>query len=120
MKVLIITPYLYYNNKKQFAVNSTGFGFLLKEIASYLSDIDEVYVLSSVITEECGIDGFTMVSHNWTDVLKNLTIRNLLIGLHDTFSDKLDFKNIYTNRFNQLSQGMLSEKMKFMLMSKVF
>ena len=26
------------------------------------------------------------------------------------------FKNIYTNRFNQLSQGMLSEKMKFMLM----
>ena len=30
------------------------------------------------------------------------------------------FKNIYTNRFNQLSQGMLSEKMKFMLMSEVF
>lgn len=112
MKVLIITPYLYYNNKNQFAVNSTGFGFLLKEIASYLSDIDEVYVLSSVITEECEIDGFTIVSHKWTDVLKNLTIRNLLIGLHDTFSDKLDFKNKIKRIYYAIDSGYTEKTIK--------
>lgn len=112
MKVLIITPYFYFNYKRQFAVNNTGFGFLLKEIASYLSDIDEVYILSSVITEESEIDGFTVVSHNWTDILKNLRIRNLLIGLHDIFSDKLDFKNKIKRIYYAIDSGYTEKTIK--------
>ena len=78
MKILIITPYFYYSNKKQFTKNNTGFGFLLKEIASYISNFDEVFVLSSVITKECEIDGFSVVSHSWSDVIINIKIKNLL------------------------------------------
>ena len=50
----------------------------------------------------------------------NIYILIFIYFMYFYISGIMLFKNIYTNRFNQLSQGMLSEKMKFMLMSKVF
>lgn len=112
MKVLIITPYFYDETKRQFAVNKTGFGFLMKDIASYGARLNEVFMLSSAITPECEISGFHVVSHTWVNVIKNIKVRNVLKGIYAFYSIKQDFKNRLKHIYYAIDSGYTEKVIK--------
>lgn len=81
MRILIITPYFYDENYKQFSKNSTGFGILLKDIAKYLALKAEVYILTNAITKELELDGFTVIKHTIPDIIRAFSFKSFSKGI---------------------------------------
>ena len=78
MRVLIATSYLYNREWPEFTKNKTGFGIVLNDIYTSVSEVAETYLTSYVITK-----GHTehIPKHTWKQVLMNSKARDWIHGL---------------------------------------
>ena len=51
MKVMIIAPYIYDDNIIEFTKNKTGFGIMVQNIVSSVAELENVILLTRVITK---------------------------------------------------------------------
>lgn len=51
MKVMIIAPYIYDDNMIEFTKNKTGFGLMVQNIVSSVAELENVVLLTRVITK---------------------------------------------------------------------
>lgn len=93
MKVLFLTRYIYDNSTPEFARNKTGLGMMVKDIIESVSALDQVTLLTRVITKGGKHKNYNLLSHTWKDIIGSLSIRNLLGGIKEAFIYNLSFKN---------------------------
>lgn len=72
MKILIATPYIYKKEWPEFTRNLTGFGKMVYDIYKSVSEKEEAYLLSHVITEGHG----HVLRHTWSDVFCSANIKD--------------------------------------------
>lgn len=81
IKVLCLSPYIYDEAHPEFLRNKTGFGMMVRTICAYLGALDEVALLTSAITpgypRGSGGNAYTVLSHRWSDVLRNIRPRDI-------------------------------------------
>lgn len=112
MKVLIITPYFYESSRKEFTKNRTGYGILLHQIASYGSKLDDIFMLTTSITPTFEIGGFKVISHTWTDIIRNIKFRNIIIAIKNFIKIKQSLKNKLKYFFYSIDSGYTEEVIK--------
>lgn len=78
MKVLFAVPYIYSKNYPKFTKNPTGFGMLVEQIFEYVSDKNDVYLISHVLTKGYG----NILPHTIGDVLRHVRFRDILQGMN--------------------------------------
>lgn len=52
MKVMIVSPYIYEENMVEFTRNKTGFGIMVRNIVDSVGELNDVVLLTRVITNE--------------------------------------------------------------------
>ena len=81
-KILYLTPYIYYPKIKSFSRNKTGFGMVAWEIAKqFAARGDEVYILTSTLSNSCTIENVNIIGLSIVDLFKNAKYSKLLIYL---------------------------------------
>ena len=99
MRIMIVTPYLYYENIVRFTKNKTGYGLLLNEISKYGSKFNDIYVLTRSIGHELKIEQYKIISHTYKDILKSFNFKRLINGIQKSLEidDKIfnRLKHIY-------------------------
>jgi len=75
-------PYIYYPKIKSFSRNKTGFGMVTWEIAKRVAVRgDEVYILTSTLSNSCIIEGVNIIGLSIRDLFKNAKYNRLPIYL---------------------------------------
>lgn len=87
MKVMIIAPYIYDNNIIEFTKNKTGFGIMVQNIVSSISELEDVVLLTRVITKERKEKNFRILSHTWGQFFSNAELKDWLIGIKAFFAN---------------------------------
>ena len=81
-RILYLTPYIYYPKIKSFSRNKTGFGMVAWEIAKqFAASGDEVYILTSTLSNSCIIEGVNIIGLSIGDLFKNAIYSKLPIYL---------------------------------------
>ena len=50
MKIIFAAPYIYENKYKEFSKNSTGFGYMVRDILNGMSETDDVFLVTHQFT----------------------------------------------------------------------
>lgn len=80
--ILYLTPYIYYPKIKSFSRNKTGFGMVTWEIAKqFAARGDEVYILTSTLSNSRTIEGVNIIGLSIGDLFKNAKYNKLLFYL---------------------------------------
>lgn len=81
-KILYLTNYIYYPKIKSFSRNKTGFGMVTWEIAKqFTARGDEIYILTSTLSNSCTIEGVNIIGLSIGDLFKNAKYCKLPIYL---------------------------------------
>ncbi len=81
-RILYLTPYIYYPKIKSLSRNKTGFGMATWEIArQFAKRGDEVYILTSTLSNSCIIEGVNIIGLSIGDLFKNIKYNKLLFYL---------------------------------------
>ena len=72
MKVLIATTYIYKKEWPEFTKNRTGFGIMVNDIFESVSEENDTYLISQVITEGHG----KVLRHTWREVFENAVLKD--------------------------------------------
>ena len=73
MKTLFITPYLSIDSCTEFSVNKTGFGYMVSDIASCLSEEIDVEIFASDSKgSSYKYNGFTILRRTYKDIIFNI------------------------------------------------
>lgn len=77
MKVLFAVPYIYDKRYKEFTRNATGFGILMKQIYENVSQNNEGYLISHVLTKGHG----NILKHTLGSVIRHMRWKDLMQGI---------------------------------------
>ena len=77
MKVLFAVPYIYDSRYKEFTRNATGFGILMKQIYENISQKNEGYLISHVLTKGQG----NILKHTLGSVICHMQWKDLVQGI---------------------------------------
>lgn len=71
MKILMLAPYIYDAAIPEFTVNKSGFGMMVNDIAKSVACLDDVLLLTRVITSgtENHMGSYMLQSHTWKQIL---------------------------------------------------
>lgn len=71
MKVLFLASYITILEDKSFAKNITGYGYMVRDIADYVSrtDVEVDVITSSAITTGRKLNAITLLKRTWVDIL---------------------------------------------------
>lgn len=73
MKVLTLSPYIYFPTEKAFSKNSSGFGMMTYSILDAVSEKGaDVYCLTHAITQGIQISGITFIKHTFPDIFRSI------------------------------------------------
>jgi len=93
LRVLILSKYIYEETKPEFTINKTGFGMMVKDIAESVSKLNNVGLLTRVITNGSELTKYKIIRHTWKDVFKSFSIRFLSRGIIEGVTSGEDFRN---------------------------
>lgn len=112
MKILICAPTIYEKRLKEFQKNKNGFAIMVNDIAQSLSEFDEVYVLTHAIVKQKYVDKVQFVNHSLVDVLKGLSLNNMIEGLSNAvgFSASVSRKLRYI--YYSIEKGQIETTIK--------
>lgn len=85
---------------------------VVKDIAKYVSYLDDVYVFTNVITPSYTIDNFKIVQHKWIDIIKNIRFTNIINAIHNFFTINTTFKNKIKYIYYSLDAGYMKKIIK--------
>ncbi len=108
MKILIATSYIYKQEWPEFTKNRTGFGIMVNDIFECISEDDEVYLISNVITKGHN----KVLKHTWLDVFLNAKPRDWINGVRNFFKYKQGLKDRIRYFYYALNAGSIRKTLK--------
>ena len=105
MKVMIIAPYIYDDNIIEFTKNKTGFGIMVQNIVSSVAELENVVLLTRVITKGKNEKNFKILSHTWGQFFSNAKLKDWLIGIKAFFANGVTVKDKARHVFYEVDGG---------------
>lgn len=86
MKVLFLSRYIYDETMLEFTKNKTGFGLIVNDIVKNISELDEVFLVTRVITKGKDYKKYNILKHTWKDVFKSFSMKYFYEGVKEAFN----------------------------------
>lgn len=112
MKVMIIAPYIYDDNIIEFTKNKTGFGIMVQNIVSSVAELENVVLLTRVITKEKNEKNFKILSHTWGQFFSNAKVKDWLIGIKAFFANGVTVKDKARHVFYEVDGGYVRKQIQ--------
>lgn len=112
MKVMIIAPYIYDDNIIEFTKNKTGFGIMVQNIVSSVAELENVVLLTRVITKEKNEKNFKILSHTWGQFFSNAKLKDWLIGIKAFFANGVTVKDKARRVFYEVDGGYVRKQIQ--------
>ncbi len=111
MKVMFAAPYIYENKYKEFSKNSTGFGYMVRDILNDISETDDIFLVTHQFT--CGHkEKYIILKHTKGDVLRHFKIKDLFRGLYDSLTNHVDISIRLRYLYYFLDKGYFVQAVK--------
>lgn len=107
MKIMILAPYIYDKDMPEFSINKTGFGIMVNDIVKSIAEIEEVELVTRVITDaRRKHDGkYKLISHTWKQVIMSAKIGDWAMSIKVFFATKGTLKDKLRKMFYCLDRG---------------
>lgn len=112
MKVMIIAPYIYDDNIIEFTKNKTGFGIMVQNIVSSVAELENVVLLTRVITKGKNEKNFKILSHTWGQFFSNAKLKDWLIGIKAFFANGVTVKDKTRHVFYEVDGGYVRKQIQ--------
>ena len=112
MKVMIIAPYIYDDNIIEFTKNKTGFGIMVQNIVSSVAELENVVLLTRVITKGKNEKNFKILSHTWGQFFSNAKLKDWLIGIKAFFANGVTVKDRAIHVFYEVDGGYVRKQIQ--------
>ena len=112
MKVMIIAPYIYDDNIIEFTKNKTGFGIMVQNIVSSVAELENVVLLTRVITKGKNEKNFKIISHTWVQFFSNSKLKDWLIGIKAFFANGVTVKDKARHVFYEVDGGYVRKQIQ--------
>ena len=112
MKVMIIAPYIYDDNIIEFTKNKTGFGIMVQNIVSSVAELENVILLTRVITKGKNEKNFKILSHTWGQFFSNAKLKDWLIGIKAFFANGVTVKDKAKHVFYEVDGGYVRKQIQ--------
>lgn len=112
MKVMIIAPYIYDDNMIEFTKNKTGFGLMVQNIVSSVAELENVVLLTRVITKGKNEKKFKILSHTWGQFFSNAKLKDWLIGIEAFFANGVTVKDKARHVFYEVDGGYVRKQIQ--------
>lgn len=112
MKVMIIAPYIYDDNMIEFTKNKTGFGLMVQNIVSSVAELENVVLLTRVITKGKNEKKFKNLSHTWGQFFSNAKLKDWLIGIKAFFANGVTVKDKARHVFYEVDGGYVRKQIQ--------
>lgn len=112
MKVMIIAPYIYDDNMIEFTKNKTGFGIMVQNIVSSVAKLENVVLLTRVITKGKNEKNFKILSHTWRQFFSNAKLKDWLIGIKAFFANGVTVKDKARHVFYEVDGGYVRKQIQ--------
>lgn len=112
MKVMIIAPYIYDDNMIEFTKNKTGFGLMVQNIVSSVAELENVVLLTRVITKGKNEKKFKILSHTWGQFFSNAKLKDWLIGIKAFFVNGVTVKDKARHVFYEVDGGYVRKQIQ--------
>lgn len=112
MKVMIIAPYIYDDNIIEFTKNKTGFGIMVQNIVSSVAELENVVLLTRVITKGKNEKNFKILSHTWRQFFSNAKLKDWLIGIKAFFANGVTVKDKARHVFYEVDGGYVRKQIQ--------
>lgn len=112
MKVMIIAPYIYDDNIIEFTKNKTGFGIMVQNIVSSVAELENVVLLTRVITKGKSEKNFKILSHTWGQFFSNAKLKDWLIGIKAFFANGVTVKDKARHVFYEVDGGYVRKQIQ--------
>ena len=112
MKVMIIAPYIYDDNIIEFTKNKTGFGLMVQNIVSSVAELENVVLLTRVITKGKNEKKFKILSHTWGQFFSNAKLKDWLIGIKAFFANGVTVKDKARHVFYEVDGGYVRKQIQ--------
>lgn len=112
MKVMIIAPYIYDDNIIEFTKNKTGFGIMVQNIVSSVAELENVVLLTRVITKGKNKKNFKILSHTWGQFFSNAKLKDWLIGIKAFFANGVTVKDKARHVFYEVDGGYVRKQIQ--------
>lgn len=112
MKVMIIAPYIYDDNIIEFTKNKTGFGIMVQNIVSSVAELENVVLLTRVITKGKNEKNFKILSHTWGQFFSNAKLKDWLIGIKAFFANGVTVKDKARHVFYEVDGGYVRKQIQ--------
>ena len=112
MKVMIIAPYIYDDNMIEFTKNKTGFGLMVQNIVSSVAELENVVLLTRVITKGKNEKNFKILSHTWGQFFSNAKLKDWLIGIKAFFANGVTVKDRARHVFYEVDGGYVRKQIQ--------
>ncbi len=117
MKIMILAPYIYDKDMPEFSVNKTGFGIMVNDIVKSVAEIEDVELLTRVITNaQRKHEGkYKLVSHTWKQILMSANIGDWGMAIKKFLDTEGRLKDRLRQMFYCLDRGYVR---KYIMMSE--
>ena len=112
MKVMIIAPYIYDDNMIEFTKNKTGFVIMVQNIVSSVAKLENVVLLTRVITKGKNEKNFKILSHTWRQFFSNAKLKDWLIGIKAFFANGVTVKDKARHVFYEVDGGYVRKQIQ--------
>lgn len=112
MKVMIIAPYIYDDNIIEFTKNKTGFGIMVKNIVSSVAKLENVVLLTRVITKGKNEKNFKILSHTWRQFFSDAKLKDWIIGIKAFFVNGVTVKDKARHVFYEVDGGYVRKQIQ--------
>lgn len=112
MKVMIIAPYIYDDNIIEFTKNKTGFGIMVQNIVSSVAKLENVVLLTRVITKGKNEKNFKILSHTWRQFFSNAKLKDWIIGIKAFFVNGVTVKDKARHVFYEVDGGYVRKQIQ--------
>lgn len=112
MKVMIIAPYIYDDNMIEFTKNKTGFGLMVQNIVSSVAELENVVLLTRVITKGKNEKNFKILSHTWGQFFSYAKLKDWLIGIKAFFANGVTVKDRARHVFYEVDGGYVRKQIQ--------
>lgn len=109
---MIIAPYIYDDNIIEFTKNKTGFGIMVQNIVSSVAKLENVVLLTRVITKGKNEKNFKILSHTWRQFFSNAKLKDWLIGIKAFFANGVTIKDKARHVFYEVDGGYVRKQIQ--------
>lgn len=109
---MIIAPYIYDDNMIEFTKNKTGFGIMVQNIVSSVAKLENVVLLTRVITKGKNEKNFKILSHTWRQFFSNAKLKDWLIGIKAFFANGVTVKDKARHVFYEVDGGYVRKQIQ--------